>query len=254
MARLFSYQGVDNCGVFRNAVLGYHDFAHGGFVYGFVQEMDEVLERVVRVVQQQVFFLHIPEDGLPLVQAGQLHGLGFLDGTYALVGIGQMPQILHVEVLVSRHQLPAVYAVGIYQKVEEVLGHGAVVYKTAHGAYLAFLYLLLHLLDDFVDHGKPFRLRHFGKSLQTILQMDRLHMHDQLVQDSRQLGYPFIVFIFFLDAGQCTAEIRLCLDIVALLEIKITQFDLADRLVQTVLCAFLHTQLVVFDGIDKVFK
>ena len=83
--------------------------------------------------------------------------------------------------------------------------------------------------------------------------MDRLHMHDQLVQDSRQLGYPFIVFIFFLDAGQCTAEIRLCLDIVALLEIKITQFDLADRLVQTVLCAFLHTQLVVFDGIDCIF-
>ena len=104
-------------------------------------------------MQQQVLLLHIAEDGFAFVQAGQLHGLGFLDGTYALVGIGQMPQILHVEVLVSRHQLPAVYAVGIYQKVEEVLGHGAVVYKTAHGAYLAFLYLLLHLLDDFGGIG-----------------------------------------------------------------------------------------------------
>ena len=115
--------------------------------------MDEVVEGVVGIMQQQVLLLHIAEDGFAFVQAGQLHGLGFLDGTYALVGIGQMPQILHVEVLVSRHQLPAVYAVGIYQKVEEVLGHGTVVYKTAHGAYLAFLYLLLHLLDDFGGIG-----------------------------------------------------------------------------------------------------
>ncbi len=64
-----------------------------------------------------------------------------------------MPQIFHGEVLVARNHLPAVYAVGIYQKVEEVLRHGAVVYKTAHGAYLAFLYLLLHLFDDFGGIG-----------------------------------------------------------------------------------------------------
>ena len=79
--------------------------------------MDEVVEGVVGIMQQQVLLLHIAEDGFAFVQAGQLHGLGFLDGTYALVGIGQMPQILHVEVLVSRHQLPAVYAVGILPEV-----------------------------------------------------------------------------------------------------------------------------------------
>ena len=63
--------------------------------------MDEVVEGVVGIMQQQVLLLHIAEDGFAFVQAGQLHGLGFLDGTYALVGIGQMPQILHVEVLVT---------------------------------------------------------------------------------------------------------------------------------------------------------
>ena len=78
-------------------------------------------------------------------------------------------------------------------------------------------------------------------------------MHDQLVEDGGQLGDPFIVFIFFPDAGQCTAEVRLRLDIVALLEIKIAELDLADRLVQAVLCTLLHAQLIVLDGIDRIF-
>ena len=78
-------------------------------------------------------------------------------------------------------------------------------------------------------------------------------MHDQLIQDSGQFGDTFIVFIFFLDTGQSTAEVRLSLDIVALLEIKIAQLDLADCLVQAVLGAFLHAQLIVFDGIDCIF-
>ena len=115
--------------------------------------MDEVVEGVVGIMQQQVLLLHIAEDGFAFVQAGQLHGLGFLDGTYALVGIRQMPQILHVEVLVSRHQLPAVYAVGIYQKGHKIIRHRLIIHKTAQGSDLAFLYLLLHLLDDFGGIG-----------------------------------------------------------------------------------------------------
>ena len=70
------------------------------------RKMDEVLERVVRVVQQQVFFLHIPEDGLPLVQAGQLHGLRLADGAHGIVRIGQMPQVFHIEVFVAPEPVP----------------------------------------------------------------------------------------------------------------------------------------------------
>ena len=40
------YQGVDDGGVFGNAVLGHHDLADGRLVHCFVQEMDEVFERV----------------------------------------------------------------------------------------------------------------------------------------------------------------------------------------------------------------
>ena len=44
------YQGVDDGGVFRYAVLSYHDFTGFRVVHGFIQEVDEVLERVIRVI------------------------------------------------------------------------------------------------------------------------------------------------------------------------------------------------------------
>ena len=115
--------------------------------------MDEVVEGVVGIMQQQVLLLHIAEDGFAFVQAGQLHGLGFLDGTYALVGIGQMPQILHVEVLVSRNQLAAVDMESVYQEIKKILRHGTVVHKAAYISYLAFLYFSLYLFDDFGSVG-----------------------------------------------------------------------------------------------------
>ena len=83
--------------------------------------------------------------------------------------------------------------------------------------------------------------------------MNRLHMHNQLIQNSRQFRDSFIVFILFLYAGQCTAKVRLRLDIVTLLEIKITQLDLTDRLIQAVLGTFLHAQLIVLDSIHRIF-
>ena len=140
------YQGVDNGGVFRDTILGDHNLAYGRLVYGFVQEMDEVLERVVGIVQQQILFLHIPEDGLPFVQASQLHGLGLADGAYGTVRIGQMPQVFHVEVLVAGYQLLTVDAESVYQKVQKIVGHGTVVYKTADCSYLALFNLTLYLL------------------------------------------------------------------------------------------------------------
>ena len=78
-----------------------------------------MLERVVGIVQQQILFLHIPEDGLPFVQASQLHGLGLADGAYGTVRIGQMPQVFHVEVLVAGYQLYNLGCIGrfIYQYI-----------------------------------------------------------------------------------------------------------------------------------------
>ena len=148
------YQGVDDGGVFGNAVLGHHDLADGRLVHCFVQEMDEVFERVVGVMQQQVFLLHIAEDGFTLVQTGQFHGLWLADGAYGIVRVGQVAQVFHVEVLVARNQFLAVDAEGVYQKVQKVIRHGAVVHKTADGSYLALLYLCLYLLYDLGGIGR----------------------------------------------------------------------------------------------------
>ncbi len=60
-----------------------------------------------------------------------------------------MPQVFQIQMLVARDKLLTLDAEGIYQKVEEVLGHGAVVDKTADVADLAFLYFFLHLLYNF---------------------------------------------------------------------------------------------------------
>lgn len=53
-----------------------------------------------------------------------------------------MPQVFHIEVFVARNQFLAVDAEGIYKEVQKIVGHGAVVYKTADGSYLAFFTLL----------------------------------------------------------------------------------------------------------------
>ena len=45
-----SYQGVDDSGVFGYAVLSHHDFTGFRVVHGFIQEVDEVLKRVIRVI------------------------------------------------------------------------------------------------------------------------------------------------------------------------------------------------------------
>ena len=115
--------------------------------------MYEVVERVVGIVQQQILLLYIPEDGFPFVQAGQLHGLRLFDGAYGMVGIGQVPQVLHIEMLVARHQFPPVYMIGIYQEIQEVLRHGTVIDKTADISDFAFLHLGLYLLYDFGSVG-----------------------------------------------------------------------------------------------------
>ncbi len=44
------YQGVDDGGVFSYTVLGYHDFTGFRVVHGFIQEVDEVLKGVIRVI------------------------------------------------------------------------------------------------------------------------------------------------------------------------------------------------------------
>ena len=65
---------------------------------------------------------------------------------YGTVRVGQMPQVLHVEVLVAGYQLLTVDAESVYQKVQKIVGHGTVVYKTADCSYLALFNLTLYLL------------------------------------------------------------------------------------------------------------
>ena len=56
-----------------------------------------------------------------------------------------MAQVFQVQVLVAGDELVTVDAEGVYEEVQEVLRHGAVIDKTADVTYLAFLYFFLQL-------------------------------------------------------------------------------------------------------------
>ena len=68
-----------------------------------------------------------------------------------------------------------------------------------------------------------------------------LHMYHQLIQDSRELGDTRILLVFLLQTRQGSAETGLCLHIIPLCKVNITQLDLANRLIHTVLRALLDT-------------
>lgn len=112
------------------------------------QEMDEVLESGTGSATAGLFSTYRKMDSRSS-RLGQLHGLRLADGAHGIVRIGQMPQVFHIEVFVARNQFLAVDAEGIYKEVQEIVGHGAVVHKTADGSYLAFFHFAFHLLYNF---------------------------------------------------------------------------------------------------------
>ena len=65
-----------------------------------------------------------------------------------MAGIGQMAQVFQIQMFVSRYQLFTLDSEGIYQKVQKIVRHGPVIYKTAYGTYLAFFNLFLYLLHQ----------------------------------------------------------------------------------------------------------
>ena len=89
------------------------------------------------------------------------------------------------------------------------------------GQSLGFFFLLLHTFDNLVDNRQPLGLRHLGKRLQTVLEMDSFGMHHQFVQDCREFRDPVVILIFLLDNGERSAEVRLRLDVIALLEVQV---------------------------------
>ena len=116
----------------------------------FVEEVDEVFERMVGVVQQQVPLLDVIEYRFPFVQAIQFHGLRLLDRLQIRVRVGQAAEVLQVEVFVARHQFVTVYPVSVYQKFQEIGWHGTIVDEATHSASLSFFDFRLQLFDDFV--------------------------------------------------------------------------------------------------------
>ena len=70
------YQCIDDRRVFGYTILRYHDFFRLRIVYSFIQEVYKVFKRVVRIIKQQVFLLHIVEYGFFFIQAIQLHRFG----------------------------------------------------------------------------------------------------------------------------------------------------------------------------------
>lgn len=139
------YQGVDDNGVFGYAVLRHHDFAGFRVVHGFVEEVDEMLERVVGVVKQQVLLGDVVEDGFLFVEEGELHRFRLFHTVQGFIRVGEMAQVFQIEVLVAWDELVTLDAEGVYEEVPKVLWHGAVVDKTAYVAYLAFLHFPFQL-------------------------------------------------------------------------------------------------------------
>lgn len=54
-----------------------------------------------------------------------------------MIGVRQVTQIFQVKVFVSRYQLFVPDSESVYQEVQKIIGHGAVIDETAYGTYLA---------------------------------------------------------------------------------------------------------------------
>ena len=89
------------------------------------------------------------------------------------------------------------------------------------GQSLRFFFFLLYTFDNLVDNRQPLGLWHLGKRLQTVLEMDSFGVHHQFVQDGREFRDPVVILIFLLDNGERSAEVRLRLDVITLLEVQV---------------------------------
>ena len=54
-----SYQGIDNRRVWSYPILRNHDFRYRRVVNGLVKEVDEMVERIIRIMYQQVALAHV---------------------------------------------------------------------------------------------------------------------------------------------------------------------------------------------------
>ena len=100
-----SYQGINHLGIRSYPILRNHDFRYGRIVYSLIKEMDEMVERIIRIMYQQVVLAYIRQDALFLVQAVQGHGLQPLRTHQFGIRIRQLGQVFQVQMLVARHQV-----------------------------------------------------------------------------------------------------------------------------------------------------
>ena len=70
-----------------------------------------------------------------------------------MIGVRQVTQIFQVKMFVSRYQLFVPDSESVYQEVQKIIGHGAVIDETAYGTYLALFDFFLYLFHqvDTVD-------------------------------------------------------------------------------------------------------
>ena len=141
-------QRIDHGRVFRHPVLRNLDFIHFRIKSRLHQETDQVVERLVREMQQDIPLLHRPEDGTRLVEEGHTHRRRDLLLQLFSFRIRQLGQILQVIIPPAQYQIVCGDAKSIAYKRQEIIGHIAVIHKTAQGADLALLYFLADILDD----------------------------------------------------------------------------------------------------------
>ena len=118
---------------------------------------------------------------------------------------------------------------------------------------LLLFFLLLHLLDDLIDHLHPLDRVHACQCLQAVLQFHGRSMRIEFLKDFGPFIHVVVVFTFLVEQSQCSGITFLRLDKFLLLPVELAQMQPHDALLHTVARALLHTVLVSPYGMRGVF-
>ena len=125
------------------------DLLHLGVESCLHEESDQVVERLVGEMQQDVPLLDRLEYRSHLIQVGDTHRCRNLLHQGGSYGIGQLGQILQVQVASPDHQIVPLDVECFAHKVQEIIRHGTVIHETAQGTDFPFTYLFLQAFHQF---------------------------------------------------------------------------------------------------------
>ena len=124
-------QRIDNSRVLRHPVLRDFDLIYFRIKSRLHQEADQVVERLIGEMQQDIPFFHRPEDRAHLVQKRHTHGRRDLLLQFFSSWIRQFDQILQIVIPSSQYQIVCGNTKSIAYKRQEIIRHIAVIHKSA---------------------------------------------------------------------------------------------------------------------------